>query len=131
MDEILAYLKENPTYYLATVDANGDPQIRPFGTIAQVDGALYIQTGKVKETYKQILAHPRAAICTMGKDGSWIRLEADFIPDDSPELCDAILNEYPELRAMYAPGDGNCTALRLENVHATLSSFTAAPRTLA
>ena len=34
MDEILAYLKENPTYYLATVDANGDPQIRPFGTIA-------------------------------------------------------------------------------------------------
>ena len=107
MDEILAYLKENPTYYLATVDANGDPQIRPFGTIAQVDGKLYIQTGKVKEVYRQILAHPRAAICTMGKDGTWIRIEADFIPDDAPALCDAILDQYPELRPMYAPGDGN------------------------
>ena len=131
MDEILAYLKENPTYYLATVDANGDPQIRPFGTIAQVDCKLYIQTGKVKEVYRQILAHPRAAICTMGKDGTWIRIEADFIPDDAPALCDAILDQYPELRPMYAPGDGNCTALRLENIHATLSSFEAPTRVLA
>ena len=25
MDEVLAYLKKNPTYFLATVDAEGNP----------------------------------------------------------------------------------------------------------
>ena len=131
MDEILAYLKENPTYYLATVDADGNPQVRPFGTISLIEGALYIQTGKSKPVYEQVVAHPHAAICTMGKDGTWIRLEADFVPDDSPALCDAALDEYPQLRAMYAPGDGNCTLLRLDNPRATVYSFTEPPRTLA
>ena len=38
MDEVLAYLKANPTYFLATVDEKGDPQVRPFGTIAKFEG---------------------------------------------------------------------------------------------
>ena len=29
MDEVLAYLKANPTYFLATVDEAGNPQVRP------------------------------------------------------------------------------------------------------
>ena len=28
MDEVLAYLKANPTYFLATVDEKGDPHKR-------------------------------------------------------------------------------------------------------
>ena len=40
MDEVLKFLKENPTYYLAT--AEGDqPRVRPFGTIAKFEGRLY------------------------------------------------------------------------------------------
>ena len=129
MDEILEYLKKNPTYSLATVDAEGNPQVRPFGTIAKVNGALYIQTGMVKDVYKQIAAHPRAALCTFDHEaGTWLRVEADLVPDDSTETCDAVLNDYPNLRSMYTPGDGNCVVLRLDNIHATVSSFTAPTR---
>ena len=39
MDEILAYLKNNPTYFLATVDEQGNPQVRTFGTIAKFEGS--------------------------------------------------------------------------------------------
>ena len=33
MDEVLKFLKDNPTYFLATVDADGNPQVRPFAKV--------------------------------------------------------------------------------------------------
>lgn len=130
MDEILDYLKKNPTYYLATVDGDGDPQVRPFGTIAKFEGRLYIQTGKVKPVSDQMLAHPRIAICATDDTGGWLRLEADALLDDRLEARQAVLDEYPELQGMYAADDGNCEVFALHNVHATFCSFTAEPRTL-
>lgn len=130
MDEVLDFLKKNPTYYLATVDAQGNPQIRPFGTIAKIGDALYIETGKVKNCYKEMEAHPRISICTCTPDGSeWIRLECDVEPDDSVESCEAMLEEYPSLRNMYKAGDGNTVVMKLTNVKGSISSFTAEPKT--
>lgn len=130
MDEVLAYLKKNKTYFLATVDATGNPQVRPFGTIAKFEGRLYIQTGKVKPVSDQMLAHPRVAICAMGDDGSWLRIEADAVVDDRVEARQAVLDEHPELAGMYAADDGNCEVFALENATATFSSFTAEPHTV-
>lgn len=129
MDEVLDFLKANPTYYLATVDAEGNPQVRPFGTIAKIGDALYIQTGKVKACFKEMETHPRIAICATAADGaSWLRLEADTTPDDSVETVQAMLDQYPELQAMYKAGDGNSVVLKLSKVHATIASFTAEPK---
>lgn len=131
MEDVLKFLKENPTYYLATVDAEGNPQVRPFGTIAKIGDALYIQTGKSKECYKEMVNHPRIAICGIGTEGtSWLRVDADVEPDDSIATCEALLAEYPSLQAMYKPGDGNTVVLKLTNVKATFASFTEAPRTV-
>ena len=127
MDKILKFLKDNPTYFLATVDADGNPQVRPFGTIAKFEDALYIQTGKVKECYKQMKAHPHCAISGMGSKGDWIRIECDLIEDERIEASEAVMADYPHLSSLYAPGDGNCTVFRLENISATLYSFTADP----
>lgn len=131
MDEVLAYLKENPTYYLATVDANGDPQVRPFGTIAKFDGRLIIQTGNSKSVFKEMMAHPRIALSVDGDGGtSWLRVSADAVRDDRREARVAALADYPELHSMYDPDDGNCEAVALENVTATFCSFTSEPRTV-
>ena len=130
MDEVLKFFKDNPTYFLATVDQNGNPQVRPFGTMAKYEGKLYIQTGNVKNVFKEIMAHPRVAIC--GFDGQhWVRIDADAIQDDRVEARKAVLDEYPELQSMYAPDDGNCEVLYLENATATFCSFTEEPRTVA
>ena len=40
------FLKECGTYYLAT-DDNGQPRVRPFGTVNEFEGKLYIQTGMI------------------------------------------------------------------------------------
>lgn len=130
MDEVLAYLKKNPTYFLATVDADGNPQVRPFGTIAKFEDKLYIQTGKVKPVSDQMLAHPRIAISAVDAEGGWLRLAADAVLDDRLEARQAVLGEYPELQSMYAADDGNCEVFALENVTATFCSFTAEPKTV-
>lgn len=127
MDEVLAYLKENSTYFLATVDDLGNPQVRPFGTIARFEGRLYVQTGRAKAVSDQMLAHPRVAICAMGKDGTWLRVEADAVLDDRLEAREAVLAEYPGLSKSYAADDGNCEVFALENVTATFCSFTKDP----
>ena len=129
MDEILAYLKANPTYFLATVDAEGNPQVRPFGTAALFEGKIYIQTGRKKAVSAEMLAHPRIAICDMGKGGTWLRIEADAVEDDRVEAQQAVLDDYPALQKMYAAGDGNTQVFYLKNVKATISSFTAEPKT--
>ena len=52
MEEAYEFLKETaPTYYLATVE-DGNPRVRPFGTIDLYEGRLYIQTGKSKKVYR-------------------------------------------------------------------------------
>ena len=124
MDEVLAFLKDSKTYFIATTDADGNPQVRPFGTITKFEDALYIQTGNVKDCFKQMMAHPRIAICAMSSaGGSWIRLEADAVQDDRREAREALLNDYPHLRGMYDEDDGNCEAVKLVNVKASFCGF--------
>ena len=128
MDEVLAFLKENPTYYLATVDEEGNPQVRPFGTITKWEGKPIIQTGNVKDCFKQMAANPRIAICAMSAKHEWLRVTADAVVVDSIEARQAALDDHPSLKSMYSVDDGNCEVLALENVTASFCSFTAAPR---
>ena len=56
MKEVYDYLKRVGDYYLATVDAEGKPRVRPFGTIDLFEGKLYFQTGASKDVSKQMKA---------------------------------------------------------------------------
>ena len=71
MNEVWQFLKECGTYYLATVDGD-EPRVRPFGTAEIFEDKLYIQTGKKKACYRELIANPNAEICCF-KDGKWLR----------------------------------------------------------
>ena len=122
MKEVYEFLKECGVYYLGTID-NGKPRVRPFGTIEIFEDRLYIQTGKSKDVYKQILANPSVEICAF-KDGRWIRIEGRLIPDDRVEAKKDMLDKNPELRSMYNELDDNTIVLYFESGKATISSFT-------
>ena len=124
-EKICSFIKECGTYYLATVSGNC-PKVRPFGTIELFEGKLYIQTGKKKETYKQLLANPNAEICAF-KDGKWIRISGRLIPDDRREAKKHMLDAYPELRGMYSEDDDNTIVLYFRDAQAVIASFTEAP----
>lgn len=126
MQEVYEFLKAAGTYYLAT-NENGQPRVRPFGTIHIYKDRLYIQTGKSKSVSRQLHANPKLELCAM-LDGSWIRVEATAVEDDSREARVSMLEAYPSLQAMYSPDDGNTEVWYLRNGVATVSSFTEAPK---
>ena len=83
MEQVVNFLKEAETYYLATVEGD-QPRVRPFGTAHIFDGKLYIQTGKVKDVSKQIHANPKVEICAF-KNGEWLRVAGELVEDDRRE----------------------------------------------
>ncbi|MDR1421791.1 MAG: pyridoxamine 5'-phosphate oxidase family protein [Coriobacteriales bacterium] len=121
MDEVYEFFKKAGIYYLATVE-DGQPRVRPFGTVDIYDGKLYIQTGLSKEVSKQIAANPRVEICAF-VEGVWVRLAGTLVDDSSIEAQTHMLEAYPTLRDRYAAGDGNNQVLYFTDATATFSSF--------
>ena len=125
MKRVEQFLKEAGTYYLATVEGD-QPRVRPFGTIHNFEGKLYIQTGKVKDVSKQIHANPKVEICAFMK-GDWLRVACELVEDDRREARQSMLDAYPSLQQMYSADDGNTEVFYLKNATATFSSFTKQP----
>ena len=121
MERALKFLKDAGTYFLATIEGD-QPKVRPFGTINLFEGKLYIQTGKVKDVSKQLLANPKAEMCAVN-DGDWIRITCELIEDDRLEAKEAMLDAYPSLKKMYRADDGNTQVFYLRNAIAVINSL--------
>ena len=127
MKEVLEFLEKAGVYYLATAKDN-KPYVRPFGTINLFENKLYIQTGKSKTCYKEMIDNPNVEISAFN-DGKWIRVSAKVVADDRVIAKKAMLDKYPDLRRMYDENDSNTIVLYLTDVVATIYSFTEAPKT--
>ena len=125
MERVEKFLKDANVYYLATMEGD-QPRVRPFGTAHIFEGKLYIQTGKVKEVYKQIKENPKAEICACMKD-QWLRVSGELIEDDRREARQSMLDDYPSLQSMYSADDGNTAVFYFQNATAVFSSFQTEP----
>ena len=128
MKRVYDFLKKAEVYYLATVEGN-QPRVRPFGTVNEFEGKLYIQTGKIKPTSRQLAANPKAEICAFC-EGAWIRVTCELIEDDRFEAKKSMLDAYPNLRNMYDENDGNTQVLYMKNVSAVICAFGKAPENI-
>ena len=125
MKRVYDFLKKAEVYYLATVEGD-QPRVRPFGTVNEFEGKLYIQTGKIKPTSHQLALNPKAELCAFC-DGAWIRISCTLVEDDRIEAKKSMLDAYPNLRHMYDENDGNTQVFYMTDAIATISSFTAVP----
>ncbi len=125
MQRVYDFLKKAGVYYLAT-NEGAQPRVRPFGTVDIFEGKLYFQTGKKKAVADQLKANPLVEISAMA-DGDWIRLCGTAVLDERIEAQEHMLESYPQLRAMYAPGDGNTEVYYLKDASAVICSFTKEP----
>lgn len=128
MKRVHDFLKKAGVYYLATVEGDR-PRVRPFGTIHEFEGKLYVQTGKVKPTSKQLAANPKAEICAF-VDGEWLRIACELVEDDRTEAKKAMLDAYPNLRGMYDENDGNTQVFYIKDAVATFCAFGKEPETV-
>ena len=125
MKRVYDFLKKAEVYYLATVEGT-QPRVRPFGTINVFEGKLYIQTGKIKPTSRQIAANPKVEICAF-TNGEWIRVACELVEDDRVEAKKDMLYAHPNLRGMYDENDGNTQVFYMQNATATFCAFGKAP----
>ena len=109
MQEVYEFLKKAGTYYLATSE-NGQPHVRPFGTVNLFDGKLYIQTGKVKAVSRQMHANPRLELCA-SVDGRWLRIEASAVEERPIPRCRACT-----ARMTTTPRSGICAKPRQPSI---------------
>ena len=120
MQQIYDFLKSCGTYFIATVEGD-QPRVRPFGTINIFEDKLYVQSGHIKPFAKQVEANPKTEICAFNGN-EWIRISATLAEDTRIEPKKAMLDAYPELRAMYDENDGNTQVLYFRNATAVFSS---------
>lgn len=121
MKRVYDFLKKADVYYLATVEGD-QPRVRPFGTINEFEGKLYIQTGKIKPVSHQIAENSKVELCAF-TEGAWIRVACELVEDDRIEAKKSMLDAYPNLRGMYNENDGNTQVFYIKNAEATFCAF--------
>jgi uncharacterized pyridoxamine 5'-phosphate oxidase family protein len=99
--EVLDIINENKVFYVATVDA-GQARVRPFGIMLHYNDKLCICTNDQKDVYRQIEINPNIEICSLNKDGSFLRLTGDISFDRTQEAKDAFISAMPQLAEIYA-----------------------------
>ena len=126
MNKIVEELKKVKVFYIATIDGD-QPRVRPFGTIAEVNGYAYICCGNFKEVYKQIKANPNVELCGMYDATSWLRVKATLVENNDIKVQEAVLDDPTGPKGLYQPGDGKFATFKLTDIEAKKFSFFAAP----
>ena len=77
-EEIMQFLKDNPTFYLATVDGYL-PRVRPLGFAMWYNGHLCLGIGKHNAAYKQLLDNTNLELCACNDRGEWLRIQGSAL----------------------------------------------------
>ncbi len=128
MNEVVKYLQECGTFYLATVEGD-QPHVRPFGAVCEFEGKLYITTNNQKDVYHQMKANNKVEISGMRSD-TWIRLKGVVKEDTRREARVAMLEANESIQSMYHADDNLMTVFAFESGTATICSFTEQPKVI-
>ena len=107
MNEAIAFLRENPVQYLATVGRDGRAKCRPFMFAGELDGKLEVS-----------VASPAYA---------WIRLSGKAVFEDSREAKEMCMGN-PIVKSQYQTADNPIfVVFYLEEARAVLADFSGNP----
>ncbi|MCR4675903.1 MAG: pyridoxamine 5'-phosphate oxidase family protein [Sphaerochaetaceae bacterium] len=126
MNRIVEELKKAKVFYIATTDEEGKPQVRPFGSVTEIDGEVFICSNNRKEFYRQVMNNPEIAICGMYED-RWVRVWGKAVRVDDDKARSAMLKDPTGPSSLYRVGDGLFEVFRIENPKGMLFSFTSEP----
>ena len=100
MNEVVKFISEAGTFYIATVDGN-EPKVRPFGLVIEHEGKIYFCTSNQKNIYKQLQVNPNFEVSTTAKDNQWIRLKGKAVFDNNLTVKAKAFEILPHLKDIY------------------------------
>jgi uncharacterized pyridoxamine 5'-phosphate oxidase family protein len=102
MDDVFAFLNENRTGFLATVDAKGHPHVRVVGLQCIKDNCLYNATASIKPMYEQMNTCPDVELAVSRPDFSMnLRLTGKAKVCDNMALKREIIGASETLARLY------------------------------
>lgn len=83
MKDVYTFLEENTVQYLATIDENGFPKVRPFMMLAIDNGKFYFAVGSDKDVCKELKNNPNLELAASSPTFEWLRIsgKAAFVDD--------------------------------------------------
>lgn len=128
MNEILKFLTDNRTFYLATIE-NNEPRVRPFGFVMEHEGRIYFCTNSTKSVSKQLKANPHFEVCSLSSGYEWVRLKGKAAFDSSLAVKAKAFDVAPFLTDMYkTPDNPIFEVFYVEDGEATFYSMKEKPR---
>jgi len=73
--EVFAFLTQAGVYHIATVDKDGKPHVRPFGSKQLFEDKIYVSCSIPKKVHEQLSGQKWFEISAMGEERAWVRLE--------------------------------------------------------
>lgn len=97
MSRTYEFLQECGIYYIATINENV-PAVRPFGSVMEYEGELYISTAKYKSVYEQFIKNNLIQIVAL-KAGTrdWIRINGKVVEIHDLKIKQAMLDDSEKL----------------------------------
>ena len=103
--ECLMMLREIKDVAFATVDEDGEPQVRIIDVMLVDDDKLYFCTARGKDFYSQLTADGRVAVTGMNDKYQMVRLSGEAKKvEGQEEWIDKIFDNNPSMNDIY-PGD--------------------------
>jgi len=122
MNNVVEELKKVKVFYVSTIKDN-KPRLRPFSSVTEFEGHVYLCTGNFKEFYQQVKENPNIEICAMYDGPFWLRVSGTLVEDNRLEVQEAMLNDPTGPKGIYEAGDGKFVTFRLDNIKAFKNSF--------
>ena len=127
MKEIMSFLKENVSGYLATVD-NGIPRVRPFGLILEENRKFYFCTNSLKQVYKQLLEVPLIEYAVTSREMVTIRISGKIAFCEDIEIKERVLNVYDSIKSGYKTAENPIfKVFYIEHGTVTVADFSGQP----
>ena len=127
MNEVTAFLQENPVQYLATVGRDGRAKCRPFMFCFEQDGKLWFCTNNQKDVYKDMQANPYIEVSISSPSYAWIRLSGRAVFENNMAVKEGCMNN-PIVKSQYQTADNPIfTVFYLADARAVISDFSGNP----
>lgn len=127
MNDVIAFLRENPVQYLATVGRDGKAKCRPFMFAGELEGKLWFCTNSTKTVYQEMQSNPNIELTVASPEYTWLRLHGRAVFEDNlaaKEMC----MENPIVKGQYGTASNPIfQVFYLADAHGVLADFSGNP----
>lgn len=115
------FLLQAKAFFVATVDAGGQPRVRPFSMVEIVDGKIAICTGSKKDVYRQIADGKSVEISAVNPElNRWIRISGKLVDSTTDAAHAQFMKNNPSLYELYQGREDELRILTFEGPAAAI-----------